>query len=469
MSNAYESQAVDDELDAEAGATSPPSLLQRLVTKYGTWTTRISGALVDQALFAGSNFVINIALGNWMQGDEYGAFVVVYSWFLLLQNLYDAIMVEPMSIYGAGKYAQQFKRYLGFLFYGHITVGFVVFGILGVAATISVATGTPLIASAMWGAAISAPFILLRWLTRQPFYILSQPHWSAVGGFIYMVVVMAIIFLLKNKGWLHSYTALIALGIGSIAAATFLAFVFLRPHARPKSNYEMNPHTIVMDHWRYGRWSIADRIMGWLPANYHYVILPVMFSLNESGALRAIMNLTLPISLTIIAVSGLLLPSFVRKYTQGGRPLVTQQLRVAVKIVTLFTSAYCVGIVLFGAPLLNFVFNGRFDQYVTLPLLITMGISTITLGNAVVVDAALRATGRIKYAFLAKVLPAIATVTIGTFLLWQFKLIGANLTSIFVNLVTLCISLWFYTHINEDKAKRGSIEEDAEIEPGQHT
>lgn len=448
MPNTIETPAADS-----PSQPSSSSFVGRLVQRYGGWTTRISGALVDQALFSGSNFVINVALANWMFEDEYGAFVVVYSWFLLLQNLYEAVMVEPMSIYGAGKHAHRFRQYLGYLFFGHIGFGFIAFAVLGAAAIFSSISDTGIVSSALMGAAIGSPFLLLRWLTRQPFYILSKPHWSALGGFIYLGVTMLALYIFNVQGWLNAFTALMALAVGSVISAAFLAIVFLHPNLRLKTHDTMNARSILSDHWQYGRWSTADRILGWIPANFHYVVLPLLFSLAESGALRAVLNLTMPITLGIVAINGLLLPSFVRKYSTGGRSAVDQQLVFALKLVLFFTGLYFVGVVLFGGPLLSFIYNGRYDEYVTFPLLLTMGSWPVIMGGSVVVDAALRATGRVKYSFISKIIPALITVTIGLGLLAAFKLVGANLNMMIVNLVMLGISLWFYVRVSDDKTK----------------
>ena len=36
-------------------------------------------ALADQALFAGSNFILNIVLARWLSPNDYGAFGVAFS------------------------------------------------------------------------------------------------------------------------------------------------------------------------------------------------------------------------------------------------------------------------------------------------------------------------------------------------------------------------------------------------------
>src|SRR5690606_39123371 len=71
-------------------------------------------ALMDQALFSGANFLLNILLARFLEPAQYGAYAVVFTWFLLLGTLHTASLTEPILVYGSGKYANRFNRYLGY-------------------------------------------------------------------------------------------------------------------------------------------------------------------------------------------------------------------------------------------------------------------------------------------------------------------------------------------------------------------
>ena len=61
-----------------------------------SWVTKGGLAILDQALFAGANFLVNIFLARWLTPTEYGAFALAYSIFLLLGAFHTAILTEPM-------------------------------------------------------------------------------------------------------------------------------------------------------------------------------------------------------------------------------------------------------------------------------------------------------------------------------------------------------------------------------------
>ena len=84
------------------------------------WGKKGGLTLLDQGLFSGANFLVNILLARWLAPEEYGAFAVAYSIFLLLAAFHTAVLTEPMMIFGAGKYVDKFPKYLGILLFGQL-------------------------------------------------------------------------------------------------------------------------------------------------------------------------------------------------------------------------------------------------------------------------------------------------------------------------------------------------------------
>jgi len=68
------------------------------------WVKKSGFAILDQALFSGANFLVNILLARWLPPEDYGAFAVALSIYYLLLNLHTAVLTEPMMVFGAGKY-----------------------------------------------------------------------------------------------------------------------------------------------------------------------------------------------------------------------------------------------------------------------------------------------------------------------------------------------------------------------------
>src|SRR5712664_1921794 len=78
----------------------------------GSRLMQIGYSFADQALAVGSGFLVNVALARTQTKEEYGMFALSYSVFAFLLGLYHAAILEPYTIYGAGRYRERFSEYL---------------------------------------------------------------------------------------------------------------------------------------------------------------------------------------------------------------------------------------------------------------------------------------------------------------------------------------------------------------------
>lgn len=414
-----------------------------LFVKNRGWTKKISGALLDQAFFMGANFVLNVLYARWMGPENYGAFVVAYTIFLIPQNVYEALVVEPMTLYGSGKYSSRFRKYLGFVFAGQLGVTLVFSLFLLLAALIVRAIDTELLALAVVGAAIAAPMILTRYLTRQPFYVMSIPQWSALGGAIYMVVAVVFSWVLNEAGLLAPHMGMIAMGVGGIVSSTVLVVLRIKPDWSLRDEV-LKPRQLVKDHWHYGRWSVPERLLAWIPVNLKYLVLPVFLSLSESGALRALNNLVQPVQVSMIAMAYILLPNFVRVFEAQGKAGLNRRLRFVERIFLLGTSLYLGVLVLFGHQIMSLLYDGQYDVFVDLPILFTTGMLPVLVAAQSVYIPALRAIGGVKMTFYARIVPTILALTVSIYLMAQFGLLGANLGNLLSATASVILIRRFY-------------------------
>ncbi len=424
------------------------------LSKHASWMQKISGALVDQAVFAGGNFIINVILARHMPVEEYGTFVVVYTWFLLCQNVYDAFLTEPMAILGSGKYFKQFKTYLGYTYIGHLVVALVLALSLGIAAFVTNAFDLSLVAGTMLMAAFVAPLLLLRWLTRQPFYILAKPHWSAVGSSIYFVLGISGVFLLDHFNRLSPASVLIVMGVSSLASSSFLTFVFLKPSFKPTE--ALSGKDVLRDHWNYGKWSSGSKMLTWIPTNLYYVILPVIVSLGASAALRAMSNILMPLNMGMTAALGIMLPMFSRSYIELGGEGLHRRVKMVLIWFMVIAGVYGLAFSFLGQRIISIVYNGQFDEFVTFPILLSMGLAPLIVSVNIVLDAALRVMNKMKQSFLSTLIPAFMIITVGVWLLSQYGLLGANLGSLVIGLIESVVLIKFYRDVRRKQAEQSN-------------
>ena len=242
-------------------------------------------AVVDQALFAGSNLLVNVLLARWLSGAEYGAFVTAYSVLLLVQIAHAALLIEPMLIFGADRHQASFSHYFDVLRRYHWKVMLAAAAGLAVTAIAIAVFVDRLVGEALAGLAVTSPFILLSWLARRGCLGASKPHLAAFGGAINLVVVLLGLLLLSRLNLLNVLSAQLLLGVAAIATTACLLPPLGRLTATPLSTEARS--AVWSDHWSYARWSGATGVLTWFYSFIYYLVLPRWYGLAPRPAERS--------------------------------------------------------------------------------------------------------------------------------------------------------------------------------------
>ena len=95
-------------------------------------------AILDQGIFAGSNFVISILLARWLSAEQYGMYAVAFAVFLFLLNFHQALILEPMLVFGSSVYRDCLRGYVKALLLLHLGMSLVMaFGLCASAVVVS--------------------------------------------------------------------------------------------------------------------------------------------------------------------------------------------------------------------------------------------------------------------------------------------------------------------------------------------
>src|SRR5205814_9623719 len=100
------------------------------------WLRRGATALADQGLFATSGFLVNILLARWLPPEQYGAYALGFSIYLFLASFQNALVLEPMSVFGPASYKDSLPEYLGRLIGLHFAVTLPLGLLVGVGGTV---------------------------------------------------------------------------------------------------------------------------------------------------------------------------------------------------------------------------------------------------------------------------------------------------------------------------------------------
>ena len=159
---------------------------QRLAALFdslrGAWVQKGAWTVLDQALFAGANFAVNVALARWLDPAGYGAYTVAFTVFLLLGTVHAGYLVEPMLVFGAGRFRERLGAYLRVLLAGHGRLALAFGAVLGAAAAGAWAVGERTLALALAAFALGQGAVLFQWAMRSACYVRTQPRLAAAAG-----------------------------------------------------------------------------------------------------------------------------------------------------------------------------------------------------------------------------------------------------------------------------------------------
>jgi O-antigen/teichoic acid export membrane protein len=385
------------------------------------WAGKGSLAVLDQGLISGSNFLIGILLARWLAPEAYGAYALAFSIFLFLSGFHNALLLEPMSVFGPASYKDQLRAYLGKLLRLHFALAFFLTGLaVAGAAILHGFTADRALTSAFWGVCIATPLILFFWLSRRAAYLKLAAGLAARGALAYCFVLICLLLLIKSVGWLSGFTAFLIQSFAATAAA-----ILLLASLKPQLDSQSGPSSaaVVRQHWRYGRWVVATQFVYWLSGNAYYVVVAAFLRMQDVAALRALQNFNLPFSQFLSAVSLLLLPWASARFAQEGRQGVQRCTRQITVLFVAVASAYFAALWLFGARIMPILYAGRYTDFAYLLTLVAAPVVVLAASQGSTI--AVQALQFPVDIFFAYTLASVATIVAGVPLTRYWGLPGA--------------------------------------------
>ncbi len=369
----------------------PAGIREKLVP----WAMKGGLAILDQGVFTGSNFVISILLARWLSPEQYGSYAVAFAIFLFILTFYQALLLEPMLVFGGSVYRNCLRGYLKALLKLHVGLSVGIVLILGVSAGVALKwEPTSSLPSALVGVAFAAPSILLFWLVKRTFYLKLSPAPSAGAAVLYCVLTMGGLAFVYKHGLLSVFSALMLMGIGSLgASASLLIYLKLRLSSAQEAPSVLD---IGGRHWRYGRWALGANAMMWVPINLFYPLLSRFSGMAQAGELRALMNFASPMLQTCAALSSLMLPYSARVLEQRGSAGVNVILKRMTLLCVGCAVPYWAVLLAFRGPAFRMLYSGRYTEVIyLLPIVALVSIFGSAFFGPSIVLRSLEAPGSV--------------------------------------------------------------------------
>jgi O-antigen/teichoic acid export membrane protein len=335
------------------------------------WIRKGVGALADQGMVSGSTFVLNIFLARWLGAEQYGAYAIAFSIFLFMASFHNAMLLEPMSVFGPGDYRRSLPQYLGQLVRLHFAVTAALTGVLCIASVVVGLVGrTTLLAPGLWGTSLALPFILFFWLWRRAAYLEAKPNVAIRGAITYAATSLALMCLLEGLHRLTSFSAFLIQAIAGLTASLVLIWS-IRPQLWSLGHAFAS---ILRRHWKYGRWVAISAFVFWLNGNAYYVVAGSLLGMHNVAGLRAIQNFVQPVIQFLAAISLLILPRASSWFSDKDRRSFRRNMIWVTLLYTGAATLYSVVAVVLGHPLIALVYRGRYTEYSYLLPWLALGV-----------------------------------------------------------------------------------------------
>ena len=388
--------------------------------------------MIDQALFALSNFAVSMLLARWLSPGDYGAFGVSLTVLLFFGVVHTAFLTEPMLVLGPEKYRRNVTSYFRVLTWGHFALSLVAIPAILVVSFGFALFGQGILSRPLAAIALASPVVLFLWLARRACYVLLTPRTAAAAGVLYMTSLLGGVYWLRGQGGLSGEAAIALMGMSSLAASLWLTPRIIRKGA----SGEISAREVVEAHLQYGRWAGPTSILSWVTGSIALLLLPFFGGLQSVAALKALTNLLLPILHAIGALSLLLIPAFVRAKSEGN---FHDLLRRGLGAFCMSAVAYGILLSLISKPFLHWIYDGRYDAVAY--LLPALAFFPVLPSVTAAFGSALRALGRPDLVFRAYAVSAVVVLAVA-FPVLRYGGIGGAVSLMYVSNGLVAVITW---------------------------
>jgi O-antigen/teichoic acid export membrane protein len=395
----------------------------RLLKQVIPWGVKGGLTILDQGLASGSTFLLGILLARWLPSDQYGAYALALAIYVLMHAFYQALVLEPMAVFGGSVYHDQLRPYLGTLFRVHILAGLGIFAILGFSAEVTRVVGKgDGLAGALAALALACPFFLLFSLARRAFYLKTSPGTAACGAAVFSALTLGGICVAYECHWVSPMSALLLIGVGALGSSVLLlAILRLR---LPRTLSRISFRKVWNRHWQYGRWALAGAFMMWIPANIFYPLLSTFSGMKQAGELKALMNFGAPVVQAYGSISSALLLPYAARAMMHQQSGGAEALMRKISCLFVFGAvAYWAVVLLLRWPIFRVLYSGRYTQVAYLLPVVALGsiLWSAYLGPA----TTLRAMESPESVFYAVCISSCVAFAVGLPATWAFGIRGA--------------------------------------------
>jgi O-antigen/teichoic acid export membrane protein len=332
---------------------------------YG-WSLKGGLSIGDQILFSGGNFIFGVLLARWLPVLEYGAYALAFAALLVIYQLHQSLITDPMSVLGPAYYTESLPAYLTtqlrMHFVATVPAGILV-GLVGTVIAGHVDPAGAVIASELGVMGFSLPLLLLPWFLRRAFYVLLQPQVAAIGSAVYAVAIVSAVLVLRHWLLLNFMTAVLAMAASGLLSG---AVLYARLAGIKGDRAILNFTEVSRQNWQYARWLVASALLMVLAAQMPIFIAGRMLGVRAAGVVDVLQSFSQPMILSIGAMTAIALPVLSRDFALGRHAALEHKVAILTRVLYVLAGGFTALLFVFKGSLEHLLYGGRFEAYVAI-------------------------------------------------------------------------------------------------------
>lgn len=381
-------------------------------------------SIADQAIISGAGFALHVVLARWLAPNDFGIFAIVFSVFLFLSGLHNALILEPVSVLASAQNQGQLRDCITHSIWLHIILS-VGLSLLLLCSSLGLIMLQNPMGEPLAGLAFSGPLILLFWLLRRACYLDGRAHLAMHASLLYSLFLFVGLWAMQDAEAASPLTAILALGISSAAASIVLLLLLginMKTLLFGCSREVVT--SLLLKHWKYGKWVVGSSFVHWAGTAGYVPLIGSLLGFSEAGTLRAIQNVILPLQQILAGLANLWLPLNAKLLIEHGKQSLKHNTHKMIIGTLIFSGFYLLVIVTFSKPITMLLYgSGRYEQFEWLNYYLAIFAIIGVIGQGLSIS--LKALQRPDCVFYSQVGAAIMTATAGSFLVWTWRLEGA--------------------------------------------
>ena len=404
--------------------TIPASALMR---------SAVFAGLVNQAVVSLGNFGLNLLLARALMARDYGAFSVFLSVFLFLNAIHQSLVTYPLSVRGAAAGRGEFRRLIGAALALTIVLQCVfVPAIAGAAASIR-----------QWQVVPAALLALVLWQFQEVYRraLIARGFYGPAtlgDGVRYLGAFFLVLALIAAGGLSLERVILTIAAASALAAASTMA---IAPHwlvpTRPRFKAELKTH------WRMGSAYLVATLLAMFSSQWFLWLLAWQHGLAATAALQALVNIAAIAAPIMFGIENVMVPDIARRRDALRYPALIRLLRRRALIgAGLITPFFAIA---FAAPewTIRFLY-GTATPYAGFGTSLRVLIAAYAaIFVSVLFAATLRAYVAKEGVLMMQLYPAILSISLGSWLVLEFGLIGACTAALLAGLLRAVLGFYY--------------------------